>query len=248
MKLIVDNDTIAVMQDPEHEYLLDTASVALGYGVSPDALRMHKKRHADELIEGKHFIYVGSSSETNASGASAFAKAKVSVVTDCSGRSAASGAKVSVVNSIDDGNRRTGKRSAGDDVMNIMWTKRGVIRLGMFIRSERARKFRDAAEDLILKHVSATRPSNMPMPLTYAEACRRMAEMVEAGSSIEAAYKVICPNGEFGSKSSATDRPRTQLIPAHWRSSVDGGVNDRARQYLKHQGTFPFFALSGGAS
>ena len=31
-----------------------------------------------------------------------------------------------------------------------LWTKRGIIRLGFFIRSERAKKFRDAAEDLIL--------------------------------------------------------------------------------------------------
>lgn len=30
------------------------------------------------------------------------------------------------------------------------WTKRGIIRLGFFIRSERARQFRDWAEDLII--------------------------------------------------------------------------------------------------
>ncbi len=33
---------------------------------------------------------------------------------------------------------------------STLWTKRGIIRLGFFIRSERAKKFRDAAEDLIL--------------------------------------------------------------------------------------------------
>ncbi len=32
-----------------------------------------------------------------------------------------------------------------------LWTKRGVIRLGFFIRSERAKRFRDAAEDLIIR-------------------------------------------------------------------------------------------------
>ncbi|EIQ01065.1 hypothetical protein OpiT1DRAFT_05632 [Opitutaceae bacterium TAV1] len=31
-----------------------------------------------------------------------------------------------------------------------LWTKRGVIRLGFFIKSERAKKFRNAAEDLTL--------------------------------------------------------------------------------------------------
>lgn len=33
------------------------------------------------------------------------------------------------------------------------WTKKGVIRLGFFIKSDRARKFRDWAEDLIVKQM-----------------------------------------------------------------------------------------------
>lgn len=32
-----------------------------------------------------------------------------------------------------------------------MWTKRGIVRLGFFIKSERAKLFRDWAEDLIIK-------------------------------------------------------------------------------------------------
>ena len=32
----------------------------------------------------------------------------------------------------------------------LLWTKRGIVRLGFFIRSERARLFRDWAEDLVL--------------------------------------------------------------------------------------------------
>jgi hypothetical protein len=35
----------------------------------------------------------------------------------------------------------------------LFWTKRGIIRLGFFIRSERAKQFRDWAEDLILDHM-----------------------------------------------------------------------------------------------
>jgi prophage antirepressor-like protein len=35
----------------------------------------------------------------------------------------------------------------------LFWTKRGVVRLGFFIKSERAKKFRDWAEDLILQKV-----------------------------------------------------------------------------------------------
>ena len=34
-----------------------------------------------------------------------------------------------------------------------VWTKRGVVRLGFFIKSERAKRFRDWAEDLILQTV-----------------------------------------------------------------------------------------------
>lgn len=33
---------------------------------------------------------------------------------------------------------------------STLWTKRGVVRLGFFIKSERARLFRDWAEDLII--------------------------------------------------------------------------------------------------
>lgn len=38
---------------------------------------------------------------------------------------------------------------AGSD--KTFWTKKGVVRLGFFIKSERAKQFRDWAEDLILK-------------------------------------------------------------------------------------------------
>jgi prophage antirepressor-like protein len=37
-----------------------------------------------------------------------------------------------------------------------VWTKRGVIRLGFFIKSERAKKFRDWAEDLVINKLSQT--------------------------------------------------------------------------------------------
>lgn len=33
----------------------------------------------------------------------------------------------------------------------VMWTKRGIIRMGFFIKSERAKLFRDWAEELIIK-------------------------------------------------------------------------------------------------
>ncbi|MBU2923035.1 hypothetical protein KO504_16925 [Winogradskyella psychrotolerans] len=96
---------VAVYPNHEHEFLLPTKEVALGYGSSAYSIRMAKKRHSDELIEGKHFL---------------------SNVTICHGASKGS-------------SRAT------------MWTKRGIVRLGFFIKSERAKLFRDWAEDLIIK-------------------------------------------------------------------------------------------------
>lgn len=41
-----------------------------------------------------------------------------------------------------------------------LWTKRGVVRLGFGIRSDRAAKFRDWAEDLIIKIAEVTKPES----------------------------------------------------------------------------------------
>lgn len=43
------------------------------------------------------------------------------------------------------------------------WTKRGIIRLGFFIRSERARKFRDFYEDLVLEFQSSSATQAAPV-------------------------------------------------------------------------------------
>lgn len=44
------------------------------------------------------------------------------------------------------------------------WTKRGIVRLGFFIRSERAKRFRDMAEDLVIRAWEGERPQ--PRDLT----------------------------------------------------------------------------------
>jgi prophage antirepressor-like protein len=46
-------------------------------------------------------------------------------------------------------------QTKGGKQKKIFWTKQGVIRLGFFIKSERAKKFRDWAEDLILSEIGA---------------------------------------------------------------------------------------------
>jgi prophage antirepressor-like protein len=47
----------------------------------------------------------------------------------------------------------------GGKQRKLFWTKRGVIRLGFFIKSERAKKFRDWAEDLVLETIKNTQKS-----------------------------------------------------------------------------------------
>jgi len=67
-------------------------------------VRQTNLRHADELIEGKHFV---------------------KGVTIC-------------------------HTLANAQPNQVFWTKRGIVRLGFFIKSERARLFRDWAEELII--------------------------------------------------------------------------------------------------
>ena len=44
----------------------------------------------------------------------------------------------------------------------IYWTKAGIVRLGFFIRSERAKLFRDWAENVILQAITPPLPKNLP--------------------------------------------------------------------------------------
>lgn len=96
---------VAVYPNHQHEFLLPTKEVAVGYGVTPYTIRQHKRDHSDELIEGKHFL---------------------------------SGVSISHV-----GSKGSSK--------GTMWTKRGIVRLGFFIKSQRAKLFRDWAEDLVIR-------------------------------------------------------------------------------------------------
>ena len=44
----------------------------------------------------------------------------------------------------------------------VYWTKQGVVRLGFTIRSERAKLFRDWAENVILQAITPELPKNLP--------------------------------------------------------------------------------------
>lgn len=94
---------LEVIPDRSHEWLLESALVAGGYGVTTSSLRSTKSRNEDEFEEGKDYVL------QNATIANGGQKPKV------------------------------------------YWTKRGVVTLGFFIKSEKAKMFRKWAADLILK-------------------------------------------------------------------------------------------------
>lgn len=81
-----------------------TEYVAKRYGVDTSAITNHKRRHADEIIDGVHFVYE---------------------LVDTNG----------------------GKQEV------LKWTLRGIIKLGMFIRSKEAKCFRLWAEQELEKTI-----------------------------------------------------------------------------------------------
>jgi len=101
--------SLNVQKDETHTYLMPTKEVAKGYGVESQVIHRHKQRHADELIEGEHYILACTKSTSQNKGAQNL--------------------NIKVVN----------------------WTKLGVIYLGFFIKSERAKQFRKFAADLVLE-------------------------------------------------------------------------------------------------
>ena len=50
----------------------------------------------------------------------------------------------------------------GTEENPIYWTKAGVVRLGFFIKSERAKMFRDWAETVVLQALSPQLPKSLP--------------------------------------------------------------------------------------
>ena len=98
--IVTEGVTVNVLPYEQYEFLMDTKQVSIGYGVSSQNIREHKRVN-NEFIEGKHFV--------------------------------------------------VGVRFSDSDPNNkVYWTKRGIVRLGFFIKSERAKLFRDWAEELII--------------------------------------------------------------------------------------------------
>jgi len=68
----------------------------------------------------------------------------------------------------------------------VMWTKKGVIRLGFLIKTPLAKQFRDWAEDFIIE--KSKEPKAPAVPMTYIEALQAHLESVK---QLEEANKVI---------------------------------------------------------
>lgn len=123
-EVVSGNLSVEVTPDENYEFLMTTSEVAKGYGVSSNTIRTHKSEHKEEFIEGKHFIVVGNNN----------------------------------MNRCNQANHVVGKTDAdclsgSYPFKTVLWTKRGIVRLGFFIKSERARMFRDWAEDLVINKV-----------------------------------------------------------------------------------------------
>lgn len=105
-------------------------------------------------------------------------------------------------------NMNAGNRS------ELHWTKRGIIRLGFFIKSERAKEFRDKAEDLILGHLEST-TYGLSEDEIIQKAFSLMLWKVENQGS---ALAMVKPRGEFGEISEVSGQPKSQLVPAYYRT------------------------------
>ena len=133
---VTEGVTVRIIPNPEHEFLMTTREVAAGYGVCKTTVIMTAQRHADELIEGKHFFTGVTLPHSRPEG----------TITNC-------------------------ERASTGASKGTLWTKRGIVRLGFFIRSERARLFRDWAEDLVLS--VAERPA-APVPASRPRRINRL--------------------------------------------------------------------------
>lgn len=128
LNLQVMNDlTVQIIPNNNFEFLMDSATVAKGYGVSFQNIASHKSNHRDELIYGQHFLPASAIEIFNSDPTTPHNK--------------------------------------------IFWTKAGVIRLGFFIKSERAKRFRDWAEHLVISELNRQqelfkRPAPVKKPVT----------------------------------------------------------------------------------
>lgn len=62
------------------------------------------------------------------------------------------------------------------------WTKRGIIRLGFFIKSDRARLFRDWAEDLVINQMENIRKKQLPTNAETRKEFQALIDLINSAS------------------------------------------------------------------
>jgi len=138
--IVTEGVTVNVIPNREHEYLMTASEVAFGYGCAESTFRSAMYRHADELLENKHWI---------------------KGVAKCN----------------------TLEKSKNAQPNQVFWTKRGIVRLGFFIKSERAKLFRNWAEDLIINGGQVNQIEIIAKAMDVLGGQRRLAEHIGVGES-----------------------------------------------------------------
>lgn len=112
----------------------------------------------------------------------------------------------------------------GGDQRMTYWTKRGIIRLGFFIRSERAKRFRDLAEDLIIRTMED--PASLPVPPVADSLARHIASF-QVGTHGPAAdlERLVRLHGEIAPPAD-TDWPRRRVHPEIAKLAIQPEVTD----------------------
>lgn len=86
----------------------------------------------------------------------------------------------------------TGVTNSHSDPHNkVYWTKRGIVRLGFFIKSERAKLFRDWAEDLVISKTEQPKPLPEPKKAIAPQSKRLRLEYSELVNLVDSA-SVLC--------------------------------------------------------
>lgn len=122
---------------------------------------------------------------------------------------------------------------AGVPHHQVLWTKRGIVRLGFFIRSTRAKRFRDAAEDLVVDALHVKK-----LPADYPAALRELATVAEQGKRLGETIDILSPKTPYATKSRITGEPRVRLVPSYYRSKapVDAQTSEFREAQLEFAG------------
>ena len=113
--------------------------------------------------------------------------------------------------------------SLGRSIEQIFWTKRGIVRLGFSMRGERAVKFRDWAEDLVIEKVEQKPLSQLEI---IAQSAQILLEQDKRISSVENKLKLI--------EAKATTRPEYFTV-AGYASLHNTPVNIKQAAHLGRQ-------------